>query len=66
VSLHWHPACAKTTDEEPADNNNCGPDTIRHCFLRTSCSTISTTRAHDRSRMRTLREDAHDIDPLGS
>jgi hypothetical protein len=56
-SLRGHPDYAKTTDEERADNNNCGPDTIRHCFLRTSCSTRSTTLAHDRSRMRMLRQD---------
>lgn len=52
VSLRGHPDCAKTTDEEPADNNNCGPDNIRHCVLRTSCSTRSTTLAHDRLCMR--------------
>ena len=54
VNLRGHPDCAKTTDEEPADNNNCGPDNIRirHCVLRTSCSTRSTTLAHDRLCMR--------------
>ena len=51
VSLRGHPDCAKTTDEEPADNN-CGRDNIRYSVLRTSCSTRSTTLAHDRLCMR--------------
>ena len=59
VSLRGHPDCAKTTDKEPADNNNCGPDTIRHAFSVQVVRTRSTTLAHDRSRMRMLREDGH-------
>jgi hypothetical protein len=61
VRLRRYSHCAKTTDEEAADNDNRGPDRIRHYSLRASCSTRSTTSVHAPPCMRIFRKGTGEV-----